>query len=217
MTVEKLKALNPEIEFYTIDSPEFADYGRRVTDIDPAEIIKVAGDIELPVEGTKYYPSVEAFEKLKIAQDVKNLCYGELECQMGYCCGHNSRLNAWEWHTGSEINVAVTDLVLILAKLGEVKDNKIDSSKAKAFLLKKGDVAEVYATTLHFAPCQVQDSGFGSVVGLPKGTNTPLEGKYADKRLFAKNKWVLTHKDNKRLTDQGAYIGISGKNLEIKY
>ncbi len=137
MIVEKLKALNPEIEFYTIDSPEFADFGRRITDIDPADIIKAAGDIELPAEGTKYYPSVDAFEKLKIAEEVKNLCYGELDCQMGYCCGYNSLLNAWEWHTGSEINVAVTDIVLILAKLGEVKDNRIDSSKAKAFLLKK--------------------------------------------------------------------------------
>ena len=54
------------------------------------------------------------------------------------------------------MNVAVTPLVLLLAKLDDVgADGRLDSAKVKAFLLERGDVVEVYADTLHFCPCEV--------------------------------------------------------------
>ena len=58
-------------------------------------------------------------------------------------------------------------------------------------------------------------SGFGCVVALPAGTNTPLEGEYEDKLLFRKNKWILSHVDNKALIDRGVVPGVTGINLSL--
>src|SRR5699024_12860421 len=44
----------------------------------------------------------------------------------------------------------------------------------EAFLVPAGTMIEVYATTLHYAPCSAQEKGFRCVVILPKGTNTEL-------------------------------------------
>ena len=53
-------------------------------------------------------------------------------------------------------------------------------------------------------------------VFLHKGTNLPLESKTSDPKLWAVNKWLYAHKDTKQARD-GAYVGIVGENIEIKY
>ena len=58
---------------------------------------------------------------------------------------------------------------------------------------------------------------FGCVVGLPLGTNTPLETEASDPQLFRKNKWLVAHNDNKGLIDRGVLPGISGENFKINY
>lgn len=126
-------------------------------------------------------------------------------------------MNATEWHTSSEINIAVTPLVLILGHIWDIGDGKIDSSKFKAFYLPKGTVVEVYATSLHFCPCEVSKKGFGCVVALPKDTNTNLEVEPQDKLLFRKNKWIIAHCENEALINRGVVAGITGTNYEIKY
>ena len=216
MDILKLKELNPNIAFYPISAPEFAEYGR-VLDLDTKEIVSVGLGAEMPDAGAKYDASFDAFESLEIAKEIKEKYFGQLDTQIGYCRGHANFMNAGEWHTSSEINIAVTDLVLILGKLTDIKDGFIDSKTAKAFFLKQGDAVEVYATSLHFCPCEVSGDGFGCVVGLPKGTNTPLEVESADKRLTHKNKWLIAHVDNKTMLDNGRVAGITGTNLEIKY
>lgn len=217
MKLEELKELNPNICLFSADSPEFSLYGRKIEGIDTEEIVNTASKIAFPKEGSVYEPSTPCFESLRIAKEITDTCFGELPTQIGYCYGHNDTLNALEWHTSSEINIAVTDLVLILAKRENLKDNSMSSADTKAFLLKKGDIVEVYATTLHFCPCEVEAGGFGCVVGLPKGTNTPLDSAPADKLLYRKNKWIIAHKENTGLLAKGIFGGISGKNYKIKY
>ena len=57
--------------------------------------------------------------------------------QIGYCNGHNSKLNAVEYHRSSEINVAATDAILILGLLADVaEDFTYDTSKMEAFLVR---------------------------------------------------------------------------------
>ena len=87
----------------------------------------------------------------------------------------------------------------------------------KAFYLEKGDVVEVFATTMHFCPCQVEDSGYSCVVILPAGTNTDLKEKTEEKLLFRNNKWIICHDKNEDLINRGVYPGIHGVNYEIKY
>ena len=215
--LDKLKELNKNIEFFTVFDKEFTTFGRVISEIDSNEIIKVAQKYDLNIEGSCYVASEPSFEELNISKTIEKEIFGEMLTQIGYCYGHNNFLNATEWHTSSELNIAVTDLVLILGNLRDIKDNKIDSSLFKAFFVPKGTVIEVYATSLHFCPCETQKSGFGCVVALPKGTNTPLENEYNDKILFRKNKWLLSHVDNESLLQRGAVAGIYGENYKIKY
>lgn len=215
--LENLKKLNPDVDFYDVSDKEFASFGRIVKNLDATEIIDTAKKIPNPESGSSYQPSVEDFEKLNIAETIKNEYYGSLPTQIGYCWGHNTMMNATEWHTSSEINIAITPLVLILGHVWDIKDGKIDSSKFKAFYLPAGTVVEVYATSLHFCPCEVSKDGFGCVVGLPAGTNTDLEIEPENKMLFRKNKWIIAHVENETLINRGVVAGITGTNYEIKY
>ncbi len=217
MTIEALRRANPGLAIYTVHDPAFARFGRVLKGFDTAEILTAAEEKPMPTEGSVYEASTEAFETLAIAGEIGYTCFGEMPTQVGYCYGHSNRLNAVEWHTSSEVNIAVTDLVLQLGDVRDLRDNTLDSAKIMAFFVEKGTVIEVYATTLHFCPCEVQAAGFGCVVALPKGTNLPLERESEDKYLFRKNKWIIAHNDNTALIARGVNSGISGENIEIKY
>lgn len=86
--------------------------------------------------------------------------------------------------------------------------------RQKLFLLPKGTVAEVYATTLHYAPCSVDNNSFRCVVVLPKDTNLELVAKpkaaKEDALLVARNKWLIAHKD---ADIDGAFNGLKGENI----
>ena len=81
----------------------------------------------------------------------------------------------------------------------------------------EGTAIEVFATTLHYSPCQVSDDGFRWVVALPQDTNTALETPVSDKRIIAKSKWVIAHVDNEKGIKNGAVAGITGVNYKINY
>lgn len=215
--LEKLKKLNPTVKFFDIYSKEFAEYGRVIDNYDISEVIACAEKIDFPSESSVYLPSVEQFEKLESAQNLMDEVFGTIPTQIGYCYGYNGMLNAAEWHSSSEINVAVTPLVLILGKRTDICEGRLNSADMKAFYVPKGAAIEVYATTLHFCPCQVSDDGFGCIVGLPLGTNTPLEKELANKLIFRKNKWIIAHDDNKSLIERGVVSGIYGENYKINY
>ena len=95
-------------------------------------------------------------------------------------------------------------------------DFTYDTAKVEAFLVPAGTAVEVYATTLHYAPCGVDGAGFKVVVVLPKGTNLELEEKHEggeDAHLTAKNKWLLGHPEGG--LPEGSPMGLVGKNLNI--
>ena len=56
------------------------------------------------------------------------------------------------------------------------------------------------------------------MVALPMGTNTDkpdITPKTAeDKLLWARNKWLLAHPESGE-AKQGAYIGLTGENIDI--
>ena len=108
--------------------------------------------------------------------------------------------------------IVADDISMIINLNGYNIINKSESAD-----LEKGDAVEVYATSLHFCPCQVSDSGFSCVTVLPKDTNTPLEKPSDDKLLFKKNKWIICHDKNQSLIERGVYPGIHGINYQIKY
>ena len=203
------------MKLYNVTDEEFAQYGK-VLDLDCGEIIKEAEKIKMPDAGSVYEASVPAFENLEIKKVFQNEIFGEIPVQTGYCYGHSNALNALEWHKNSEINVAVTDMILFLGKVYDIEEgNRYNSDKVKAFFVKKGQAIEVYATTMHFCPCETANGGFGCVVVLPQGTNTKLDYVPEDKLLFCKNKWIIAHEHNTGLINRGVVPGIYGKNLNV--
>ena len=109
----RLKELNPTLALYDVTDPEFARYGR-IVEMDTAEILRVADAMDRPKGSVAYLPSVEAFEALPIHKEITERIFGTLETQTGYCHGTNSVLNATEWHHSSELNIAITPIILIL-------------------------------------------------------------------------------------------------------
>ena len=194
----------------------FRRYGKVLEGYDFTELLKEMKHTPVP-EDVTYVPSVEEMEALSVAKELQNKGYGGLPIEIGYCNGHNKKLNGLEYHRSSEINVAVTDLVLLIGHQQDVeKDFTYDTSKVEAFLVPAGTAIEVYATTLHYAPCNVQDGGFQCVVVLPAGTNTDLTFETAktgeDSLLTAKNKWLIAHED---AAIEGAVNGLRGENITI--
>ncbi|MDS0528273.1 DUF4867 family protein [Clostridium sp. SHJSY1] len=198
---------------------DFKKYGRVLENYKLKEIITKMKNTPLPAD-VIYEPSIKELEDLEIAEDLKKRAFGGLPIQIGYCNGNNYLLNAVEYHRSSEINIAVTDLILLIGCQQDIeKDYTYDTSKIEAFLIPAGTIIEVYATTLHYAPCNVSNDGFKCIVVLPKDTNLPLEKSInedgEDKLLFAKNKWLIGHKDT-NLESEGAFIGLVGENISIK-
>ena len=207
----------------SLDDPAFRRYGRRL-DRDFSLLVDwVDAKTTVPAEGNAYVTSVEEMEGIAEYRTWLARFYGLLPYEIGYCIGRNSTLNGLEYHKGSEINVAATDLILLLAGLDQVENNTLDAAAVRAFRLERGDAVELYATCLHFAPCRVSDEGFKAVVILPRGTNEPLPDRGIeplsgeDRLLFAVNKWLLAHPDRKPLMEKGAFPGIRGENIEVCY
>ena len=203
------------MEIISVADKRFKKYGKVIKNIDFSSLVEEMKKTEVP-EGVVYEPSVEQLESLEAAQEIKNKFFGELPIQIGYCNGHNQLLNAAEYHRSSEINIAVTDMILLLGKQQDIEsDDTYDTAKVKAFFVPAGTVIEVYATTLHYAPCGVDKKGFRCVVVLPKGTNYPIEQPHLlkeDKLLAASNKWLLAHEEAKIA---GAFNGLKGENISI--
>lgn len=215
--LERLKKANHDFDIFSVEDEEFKTFGRVIKGIDVSELTEESKKIEIPKEGVSYTPSQDLFEKLDAANFIKNELFGGMLSQTGYCWGHNSMLNATEWHSCNEINIALTPLVLLVAHVWDIENEVIDSSKFVAFYLPAGTTVELYSTTLHYCPCQVSDDGFKCVVGLLKETNTANETSSCDKKLVAKNKWLIAHVGNEAKIKQGAVAGITGKNFKVIY
>lgn len=210
-----------DFKIHDIKSLEFKKYGRIIEGYDFNEAIEyLENNTQIPIEGNIYVASDENLEKLQIKKLIEKVFYGDIDVQFGYCNGKNSKLNALEYHKSSEIDVAATDMILLLGDVRDIDNNSYETKNVEAFYINRGTAIELYSTTLHFSPVKVYEDGFKCIVILPKGTNTSLEEKInlrdeESKILFARNKWLLCHEDNKRLIDRGAYVGLKGENIEI--
>lgn len=200
-----------------VTDPAFKAYGRIITGYDFSGLLKAMEQTPLP-EDVIYIPSLPEMEALPAAKELENGIYGQMPIQIGCCNGHNKKLNAVEYHRDSEVDIAVDDLILILGKQQDIEeDHTYDTSRMEAFLVPAGTAVEVYATTLHYAPCHVKNEGFRCVIVLPRDTNLdmePVEVKDPEDRLlFARNKWLIGHAQGG--LPEGAFIGLKGENLSV--
>lgn len=221
--LERLNEVN-DVKITSVFDDDFKTYGNVVRGYDFSEMISYMEDhTDIPEQGNVYVASVPEMESLSIVQKVQGFFYGDMPIQVGYCNGRNSTYNGFEYHKGSEINVAVTDFMLVLGHTWEIaKDNTYKVEDARVFFVPKGTAIEMFQTTLHLSPCKVTDEGFKGVVILPRGTNTPLDKKPEnatgeERLLLQRNKWVISHPEREPLMKQGAFPGLLGENIELFY
>ena len=203
------------MKIYSIHDKEFENYGEVVACPFFDVFEKGAKEIAVPETGCSYMASVPAFETAE-AKAYYNDYFGDMDAQIGYCWGRNDMLNALEWHKSSEVHCALEDMILLLGDKREMQNGVFDTKNIKAFLVKKGESVEIYQTTLHFCPSMPENKVFKNVVILPRGTNTPLNTPSADKKLIARNKWLVCHPECKKHVDLGRVVGLVGENIVVK-
>ncbi len=207
------------MKIYSVFDPEFKPYGQVISGYDTACLLSAMNTIPMPASGTAYQPSIPALEATSSYGQLQNNAFGGMPVQLGMCWGYNTKLNCLEYHRDSEVNLGTEDFILLLARRDEIVDGLLDTAKVKAFRVPAGVLVEVYATTLHYAPCHVDaQKGFRVLVVLPKGTNTERPDVSnitpEDALLWARNKWLLAHAESSEAKD-GAYTGLTGENIDI--
>lgn len=207
------------MKIYSVYDEEFRPYGRVIKGIDCNELVSAMNNIAMPESGTAYEPSIASLEACSVFKDFKEKVFGGMPVQLGMCWGYNTMLNCLEYHRDSEFNLGTGEFILLLAKQDEVKDMMLDTACVKAFKAPANTLVEVYATTLHYAPCNAKaNEGFKVLVALPKGTNEAkpeiANPSGEDLYLTARNKWLLPHPDSSEAKG-GAVVGLKGTNIDI--
>ena len=221
MTIlDALREKNPGLCLYAVTDPEFAPYGRVLPVADPCELSSALDSVGIPETGNQYTASVPELEATADAELAGRTVFGGMEIQAGCCNGRGFALNAEEYHKCSEVNYSTTGLVLLLARPEDIRNRTLDSADISGFYLPPGTMVEIYPRVLHFAPCRVTEAGFTCLVILERGTNEALgtvdpslPGE--DGLLWMRNKWLLCHPDSPQ-AEKGAFVGITGKNLELR-
>lgn len=207
------------MKIHSVYDAEFSEYGQVLTGYDTAALTREMAAIPLPAQGVAYEPAVEALEALPVFSELRARAFGGMPIQLGLCWGHNTRLNCLEYHRDSEINVGTHSFILLLARRWDIRGGTLDTGCVRAFRVPAGVPVEIYATSLHYAPCQTDArDGFRVAIVLPRHTNTPLHSpapvSEEDRWLWARNKWLLAHPDSSEAS-QGACAALRGKNIDI--
>ncbi|MDD2429040.1 MAG: DUF4867 family protein [Eubacteriales bacterium] len=207
------------MKIYDISDPAFKPYGR-IAEGYPVEGLMDALGMTPLGDWVRYVPKEPLLHAAQDADTVGDALFGGMPFQFGWCNGYNTKLNCLEYHRDSEFNLGSEDFILLLARQEEIVDGRLDTAHVKAFRVPKGSLVEVYATTLHFAPCSAKKGqGFRVMVALPEKTNTEYSraqgANVMDKQLWARNKWLLAHADSAE-AKQGAFQGLVGKNIDIE-
>ena len=204
------------MEIKKVTDKAFQKYGAVIEGMDFSELLAWGKTTPAPDE-VVYEPSVKEAEALDVAEDIRRQVYGEMPIQIGYCNGKNHKNDTLEYHRGEELDIAVTDLIVVLGSRKDMDSlTSFDLAKAEAFFVPAGTAVMIYSDTLHYAPCSAGDGVFQCIIVLPEGTNFPSEKESVqrteeDKLLCMKNKWVLTHPDS----GEDFYPGLKGDILMV--
>lgn len=219
--LDMLRKENPDLVIKSVSDPEFATFGTVHPHIRVPQMREhLYSTRQMPAEEV-YEPCADDLMDMEEAIFFKQFAYGETACQIGYYSGFGSKLNALEYHKCSEMLVEFEPCVLILGHIWDVKDYTIEAAKLELFYVPADTCVEVYATSLHFAPCMATAAGVRQVVCQTATTNTDLhhpermteDGE--NRMLLQRNKWVLIHPEAAANFGPNAVQGILGKNISV--
>lgn len=103
------------MKIYDITDPTFDKYGAIVRGYDFSELLEKMRQKPIP-EAVEYVASDPVLEALPVFSRFSQGFYGGMPVELGYCMGHNQKLNALEYHRSSEVNVSVTDYIVFLGR-----------------------------------------------------------------------------------------------------
>lgn len=220
-TYQELCAKNVKYDIKQIDDPSFKQYGTIWNGFDITELETFCQkNVKIDQQKNFYTPSNPELEKIALFREISNEVYAGMPIEAGECTGQTRDFTAVEYHQGSEVNIALTDVVMVLAHRAILEEKgSIDPRKdAKLFFVPAGTVFEMYSDTLHYSPIKVHHSGFEVIVVLPAGSNQPLPEKFSaqNKRIVKKNKFQLVHACREDKIKAGAQIGVTGDLIEIE-
>lgn len=206
------------MNIYNISDIDFCEYGKVLNDYDFSSFLDTLSKLQIPDEGIVYEASVKSLEDDKEFTQICNRGFGGIPIQIGYVGGNNKILNCLEYHKSSEFNIALDDVILVLGKQTEIDNGFFDTSLCKAFFVPAGCGVELYATTLHYAPMNINDKGYRVACVLPLGTNGDKPdfavSNAEDKMCAGCNKWIMAHPESDEAKN-GIYIGLKGRNISL--
>ena len=119
------------MKIQNVTDASFRKYGKVLEGYDFSALLKEMKHTPVP-DDVVYVPSVEELEALDVAKALQNKGFGGIPIEIGYCNGHNKKLNAVEYHRSSELDIAVDDLILLLGCCtSERYEYRIDRSVEK--------------------------------------------------------------------------------------
>ncbi|MCD7838286.1 MAG: DUF4867 family protein [Clostridiales bacterium] len=213
-----LRSANPNLLIEEVTDPSFRQYGQLLPHFQFPEMKRyIYEETPIPADVTCSPELMAMDEAIQITQYV----YGETACQVGYFSDSPDHMNALEYHKCSELLVEFEPCVIIVGQIWQIEQDRLNAADLKVFYVPADTCLELYATTLHFAPCAATTAGVRQVVCQTATTNTPLhhperrdltgENKY----LLQRNKWVIAHKDAAPMFDETVWMGIEGENLAV--
>lgn len=218
-TIDKICDENKQYKIYNVTDPEFKVFGNLLSGYDLTEIQKYAKEnIKIPKEGNIYRPSNAELENFEVIKEIESDVYGGLPIEAGECAGQNSSFSAFEFHQGSEVNIVLTDIIMVLGKREQIINGYFNAQEdAELFFVPAGSIVEMYSTTLHYSPCKVDENGFEIIVILIKGSNESLKSNFKSRnnQVVKMNKFQMVHKSRKDKIEQGIKVGLSGELIKI--
>lgn len=125
------------MQIKNVNDADFKVYGRVLESVDTKGIAEAMKNTPVPSD-VIYVPSDKELESTPLYNIMSDSIYGGMPVQIGYCNGHNQKLNGLEYHRSSEIDIAVTDLILLIGRQQDIEQNyTYDTAKAEAFLYRQ--------------------------------------------------------------------------------
>ena len=140
------------MKIYPVTDAAFQPYGRVVEGYALAGLLDALKETPIS-QGVTYVPKEASLHAADGAEALGTALFGGMPFQLGYCNGHNTRLNCLEYHRDSEFNLGTEDFILLLAKQDEIENGVLDTAKVKAFRVPAGVLVEVcHHTALRTVP-----------------------------------------------------------------
>lgn len=215
----EIQKLNSDKKIYSIRDQEFEKYGVVYDNYDLTSIKTYMQTIKIPTDHNDYIPDDQVLEADPVINEIARDVYAGMSVSVGPCSGQSTSFSAIEFHQGSEVNITLTDLVMVLGKRQDIHENQYNAEEnAELFFVPAGTVFEMYSDTLHYSPCKVENTGFKAIVMVLAGTNQPLPNGFSstNKMIVKQNKFQMAHASRADKIAAGILPGVVGKLIDIK-